>query len=347
MTTSASATERVVPFTTADGHDLNLINVRGIGNRGPVMLSHGAGVRAELFRPRTQRNIVDVLVDQGYDVWLENWRASIDPSIAPSDWVLDEAAVYDHPAAVQKIVDETGADSVKAIVHCQGSTSFCMSAAAGLVPQVDTILSSASSLLVNVPRWSAIKLKFAIPIMNKLTDAVDPGQADKPKGKVQKLITPFVKLVHRECDDTACKMVSFTYGAGKPALWRHENISDAVHHPFIQNEFGRVPVSFFMQIRECVANGQLVSVAGFEDLPARFGDQPPKTDARFVLFTGDKNQCFDPKGQRRTYEWLDSLNPGRHALHLFPGYSHLDVFFGERAEHDIFPTLLKELEGGT
>jgi len=343
---STDVTERVVPFTAGDGKELNLINVRGTGDRGPVMLSHGAGVRADLFRPQTQRNFVDVLVDAGYDVWLENWRSSIDPAIEASNWVLDEAAVYDHPAAVQKIVAETGADTIKAVVHCQGSTSFCMSAAAGLVPEVDTILSSACSLLINVPWWSAMKLKFAIPVMAKLTDAVDPGQADKPRGKVQKLITPFVKLVHRECDDTACKMVSFTYGAGKPALWRHENISDQVHHPFIQREFGRVPVSFFQQIRECVANGQLVSVAGLSELPERFGDSAPQTDARFVLFTGSKNQCFDPKGQRRTYEWLDGLSPGKHALHIFPGYSHLDVFFGDRAEHDVFPTLLRELEGG-
>jgi hypothetical protein len=54
-------------------------------------------------------------VQQGYDVFLENWRASID--VPQSSWSLDHAAVYDHPAAVQKIVDVTGAKDVKATIH--------------------------------------------------------------------------------------------------------------------------------------------------------------------------------------------------------------------------------------
>ena len=40
---------------------------------------------------------------------------------------------------MKTVVAETGCDTVKAIIHCQGSTSFMMSAVAGLVPQVDTI----------------------------------------------------------------------------------------------------------------------------------------------------------------------------------------------------------------
>ena len=46
--------ERVVPFTTDDGLQLNLINVRGERepHRGPVVLVHGAGVRGQhLPRP--------------------------------------------------------------------------------------------------------------------------------------------------------------------------------------------------------------------------------------------------------------------------------------------------------
>ena len=78
---------------------------------------------------------------RGYDVWLENWRASID--LAPNEWTLDQAAVHDHPDAVRKVVEETGADELKAVIHCQGSTSFMMSAVAGLVPEVKTIVTNA------------------------------------------------------------------------------------------------------------------------------------------------------------------------------------------------------------
>jgi len=120
--------ERVVPYTAGDGLALNLINVRGAAEptRGPVVLVHGAGVRANIFRAPVRQTLVDALVEHGYDVWLTNWRASID--FAPNRWTLDQAARYDHPAAVAKVVEDTGADAVKAVIHCQGSTSFTMSA---------------------------------------------------------------------------------------------------------------------------------------------------------------------------------------------------------------------------
>ena len=101
--------------------------------RGPVLLVHGAGVRANIFRAPVQTTIVDYLLDRGYDVWLENWRASID--LKPNPWTLDQAAVYDHPYAVKTIVRETGCREIKAIIHCPGSTSFTMAAVAGWCPR--------------------------------------------------------------------------------------------------------------------------------------------------------------------------------------------------------------------
>jgi len=66
-----------------------------------------AGVRAELFRPPIPRTIVDALLEEGWDVWLLNWRASID--FDPLPWTLCDAAVHDYPIAVRHIkhcVDE-------------------------------------------------------------------------------------------------------------------------------------------------------------------------------------------------------------------------------------------------
>ena len=73
-------TDELVPFTAGDGVELNLIHVRGRQppTKPPVLLVHGAGVRANIFRAPSGRTLVDVLVDEGWDVWLENWRASID-----------------------------------------------------------------------------------------------------------------------------------------------------------------------------------------------------------------------------------------------------------------------------
>jgi hypothetical protein len=343
--TAAALTERVVPFSTEDGHQLNLVNVRGEREpwRSPVILVHGAGVRGNIFRAPVNTTIVDALVAEGYDVWLENWRGSID--FEPNTWTLDQAAKYDHPAAVRTVVEDTGQDTVKAIIHCQGSTSFSMSAMAGLVPQVDTIVTNAVSLHTIVPPWSKAKLQYAMPVVNRFLKYLNPAWGDTPPAGAPKLLTLFVRATHHECDNTVCKLVSFTYGSGFPALWRHENLDDDTHDEFVRREFGNVPLSFFRQIARCVRRGNLVSTGEVPGLPEDYAAQPPQTDARWVFFAGEKNRCFLPESQGRSYDWFSRYRDD-HSLHIVPRYSHLDLFMGRSAARDVFPLMIKELGGG-
>ena len=338
--------ETIVPFTAGDGLELNLIHVRGDREptRGPVLLAHGAGVRANIFRAPVEETIVDALVDHGYDVWLENWRASID--FPPNLWTLDQAALHDHPRAVQTVVEKTGAEKIKALIHCQGSTSFTMSAVAGLVPQVETIVSNAVSLHPVVPRWSQTKLRYAVPLLQRITPYLNPACGLEAPTVPAKLVSALVKLTHHECDNAVCKQVSFTYGSGFPALWSHANLDETTHE-WVKQEFAHVPLRFFEQITRCVAAGHLVTVEDYEDLPEDFCAQPPATDARFAFFAGEDNLCFLPESQVRSHEYFDALRPGYHTLHLLPGYGHLDVFMGKRAARDTFPLILEELERPT
>lgn len=335
--------ERVVPFRARDGFEANLINVRGTSKpeKGPVLLVHGAGVRANIFRAPSGGTLVDALVDAGYDVWLENWRASID--FEPNEWTLDQAAVHDHPAAVETVVRETGAEEVKAVIHCQGSTSFMMSAVAGLVPQVKTIVTNAVTLHPVIPRWSRVKIGYAIPLVAHLTDYLNPQWGVKAPGVTPKVLNGIVQVVHHECSNPVCKQVSFTYGSGFPALWKHENLN-AETHEWLKNEFAHVPVTFFEQMRKCVAAGRLLAAEYHDELPRDFVAQPPHTDARFVFFAGRENRCFLPESQVETFRWFDHHQPGRHAVHELDGYSHLDVFMGKDASKDVFPLMLNELE---
>lgn len=239
--------ERVVPFATSDGRAGNVINVRGpiAPPRPPVPLVHGAGVRANIFRAPTDTTIVDLLIERGHDVWLENWRASID--FEPVEWTLDQAAVYDHPAAVRTVCRETGAARINAVIHCQESTSFMMSAVAGLVPEVQTIVANAVSLHPVVPRFSKLKLRFALPALGTMTPFLNPHWGDDAPTLLAKAMVASVRTLHRECDNSVCRMVSFIYGSGFPALWRHDNL-DSGTHDWIRQEFGAVPLSFFRQM---------------------------------------------------------------------------------------------------
>ena len=334
------------PFYASDGFEGRLERVRAHDPSplGPVVLVHGAGVRSSIFEPPVDMTLVRYLAEAGYDVWLEDWRASID--LPPSQWTLDQAAVYDHPAAVRKIMDVTGASTIKAVIHCQGSTSFMLSAAAGLLPQVSVIVSNAVSLHPIIPSVSKFKIVCCTPLLAWLTPDLNPQWAIQSKTYVQKALVGLVRLTHHECDNDVCKFTSFTYGTGFPVLWRHENLNEATHE-WICHEFASVPISFFKQMSQSVRAGTLMGVNHLSVLPKLIAAQPAKTQARMVFLTGDKNVCFLPESQMRTYQFFNEQRRNFHSFHLLAGYGHLDVFIGQRAALDVFPIILDELNRST
>jgi pimeloyl-ACP methyl ester carboxylesterase len=342
-TSAVPATRRLVHFQAGDGMMLNLVHVQGerTPHKGPVLLVHGAGVRANIFQAPVRATIVDLLLDAGYDVWMENWRASID--FAPNPYTLDQAAVYDHPRAVEKVVQETGAPEIKAIIHCQGSTSFMMSAVAGLVPRVTSVVSNAVSLHPVVPLGASLKHRLAVPIIGRLTPHLDAQWGRKQPHALARALNLLVNLTHHECDRPVCKWSSFIWGLGFPTLWRHENLNDETH-AWLENEFGTGSLAFFRQIGRCLRAGHLVSCELTDALPADFTAQPAKTQARFAFFAGEENRCFLYESQVRTHAWFEQQRPGCHSLNIIPRYAHLDVFMGKNAYRDVLPLMVEELD---
>lgn len=329
----------VILFKALDGFELNLWRLKTTNRtpRGPVLLVHGAGVRSNIFNPPNSKNLLDALVEAGFDVWLENWRGSIE--FAANEWNLDIVAENDHPAAVLEVCRLTGASTIKAIIHCQGSTSFMMSAIKGLVPEVDTIISNAVSLHPVVSPFSKFKLNAVLPLIKPVTKYLNPRWGDEAPDLKAKFLRSFVKLTHWENDTDVGKFVSFTYGSGWPALWELENLTDTTKN-WIRKEFGNVPLTFFDHIKKSIKAGRLVSTNGKID----YCKTPPRTNARFVLIAGRLNKCFSNKSQEETYNYLNSIKPGYHKLYQYDKYSHLDIFLGKNSYQEIFPAIINELK---
>jgi hypothetical protein len=334
----------VLPLRAGDGLPLRLTHFRGDAEptRGPVLLVAGTGVRGALFSSApAPSTMVDALVGEGYDVWVEDWRASID--FPPRPYTLDQAAVFDHPAAVREVRARTGADSIKALVHCQGSTGFAMSALAGLVDDVRTVVSNAVSLHPTVTRSSRAKLALLTPVASRVFDGADPQWAIRAPTPARKALAAWIRLVRRDCDEPACVMSNYIYGYGRDVLWRHENLDTATHR-WVTREFGYVPFSFFRQILASVRAGELVPVDGLPALPTSFTDREPPREQLWTFVAGERNRCFTPEGQRRSHAWFREHSPQDHGYVSLPGYSHLDVFFGRHAPEATFPHILAALD---
>jgi hypothetical protein len=340
---------RILPVRARDGRLLTVHHVRHAGGpgrrgptRGPVLLGHGTGVRANLFyTPPLRTTLVDALLEAGHDVWLESWRGSID--LDTCEYTLDQVAVHDHPALVGAVLEETGAETVQAVMHCQASTSATMAALAGLLPRVTHVVSNAVSLYVDLVPASKRRLQVLVPLLKPGMPGLDPQWAIRPPVVRTAAFARTAELVRRECANHVCAVANFTYGPGPDVLWRHENLTEATHQ-WISREFGWVPTRFFAQMRRCAAAGHVVAVDDtVAGLPDDFTAAPPRTDARFTLLAGAENKCFLPSGQRRTHAWLEARRPGASELHLLPGYSHMDVFFGRDAPRDVFPKIVAAL----
>ncbi len=287
--------------------------------------------------------IVDYLLDLGYDVWVESWRASID--LPANSYTLDQAARFDHPAAVATVLAATGAESLRAVVHCQGSISFMMAAAAGLLPAntVSHVVSSAISLFFDVPAATWVKQRAVLPLVKVLGTGGDPQWGIRSQTPAAAALAWLSRRAERPCGNGPCQLANYLFGSGWDVLLRHANVDDAVH-AWSARELGYTPFSLIEQVADSCRYGHIVPSAGAEPgTPASYLRKVAKTDTRFTLIAGDHNRMFKPIGQKQACEFLRQC--GLHADFVaLPGYGHLDTFWGANAATEVFPIVRDGLE---
>jgi hypothetical protein len=343
---------QIVPFDVKDlAFQLNLHHLRAAGgvtngNRGPVLLAHGAGVRAEMFYGQPLgETIVDRLLREGYDVWALNWRGSID--LPNNSYTLDEVAKYDHPAAVKEVLARTGAPKLRALVHCQGSVSFMMAAVSGYLRDEETktelvsdVVSSAISLFFEVPDRTWLKQRLTLPVVTRVASGADPQWGIRAVNTAAKLLAGISMWAERPCSNAPCQIANFIYGAGWDVLLCHANVDDAVH-AWTARELGYTPLSLISQVAESSRYGHIVPSWGLA--PASYvARRPTISDSRFTLLGCTEDTMFEAKGQERTVEFLKDCDV--HAAYVpLEGYGHMDAYWGRHAAAEVFPSILDGL----
>jgi pimeloyl-ACP methyl ester carboxylesterase len=335
-------------LTTKDNAEIWLTRFNG-GKKGPVMLVHGVSVWSGMFTLSTiAKNFATYLIENNYDVWLLDWRASIQHPLR--QFTLDEVAQYDYPLAVQKILDVTHHQSIQAVVHCIGAVSFFMSLASGWLPDVRCVAVSQVALHPTVGTAMRIKsaLRFASLIsdldMNDVSPVPDPSYP-----VFSRFLGAFVNAVHHECSSTVCHRMTFMYGH----IYPHATLNVQTHNR-LNDQFGSCNITTLQHLQQLVNRGGIA--AKFDYGPAenqkRYHSPVPPTylDASHLkipitLISGAENKCFLPETTKRTYDWLCKENgPTLYTRRVIPGFGHWDNFVGEQAYKYVYPYYLEQLE---
>ena len=103
----------------------------------PVLLIHGYSASGTTFaHPALKSDLVRALAQRGRDVWIVDLRSSAGMKTAILPWTFEQVALADIPAAVEYVVDKTGAAQIDVVAHCMGAVMLSMAVlAADLTPQ--------------------------------------------------------------------------------------------------------------------------------------------------------------------------------------------------------------------
>ena len=328
------------PVPTDDGVMLRLTRYKG-GDKGPVVLLHGAGVSSGIFSTDLiDTNLLEYLYVHGYDCWLSDFRASIDLPSAAQPSNADQVARFDHPATVACVRALTGKADVQVVAHCYGATTFTMAMLGGIAGIRSAVLSQVSTHLT-VPLVGRIKAGLHLPdVLADLGVPTLTAYRDAHADWKQRLLDDALRLYpirHGEdCRSAVCHRISFMYAL----LYDHKNLSPLLHDN-LHELFGVCSVETFQHLALMARVGHVVRADGADDyLPHLDRMKLP-----IAFIHGGDNQCFLPVSTQTTYDLLAAANgAGLYTRQVIDGYGHIDCIFGRDAAADVFPHVLAHLD---
>ncbi|GAB1867615.1 Lipase [Camponotus japonicus] len=167
-------------ITTEDGYLLTLHRIPGGNDSRPVLLLHALlCTSADWVLLGKDKALAYQLADQGYDVWLGNYRGNTysraHTSLSPSDlkfwdFSIHEMGIYDLPAMITFITNMTSQPLHAYIGHSTGATGFYIMASERpkIAQMVKMMINFAPAVFVNnvkspilhfiAPFWREIKM---------------------------------------------------------------------------------------------------------------------------------------------------------------------------------------------
>ncbi len=331
----------VHPLRTEDGVGLRLTRYQG-GSKGPVVLAHGLGVSSRIFSLDTvEPNLVEYLAAHGYDVWLLDYRTSIELPASEGLCSGDDIARYDFPAAVAAVREISGADTVQVVAHCFGSTAFTKAMLGGWLTGVRSAVCSQVSAHLNAPLRTRVKAGLHLPGLLRALGADSlTAYTDRDANWSDRFFDDMLRLypiqAEERCNSPICHRITFLYGM----LFEHDQLNAATHDS-LHELFGVANIASLDHLTKMVRRRAVVTGDGVD----AYLPHADRMAIPITFISGAENACFLPKSTERTYTLLGERN-GEHLYqrHVIPHYGHIDCIFGKDAAEDVYPHILRQLE---
>ncbi len=331
----------IYPVITEDNTAIRLTRYQG-GNKGPVILSHGLGVSSKIFTMDTyETNLMEYLVAQDYDVWLMDFRVSIELPSSKNQATADQIAKYDYPASIDKVLAVTGAETAQMVVHCFGATTWTMGVLGGYIKNVRSAIVSQVSIYVKVGALANLKTGLYVPEfldkvgINSLTAYVDK-ESDWENKLYDKMLKLYPIQKEEQCQNPVCRRITFLYGQ----LYEHDQLNELTHNN-LHEMYGVANMASLQHSGEIVRKGHVVTADG-DDFYMNHLDRM-KFPITFI--GGAENECFLPESLEQTFQALKKHNGEKwYKKYSIPNYGHIDCIHGKNASTDVYPYILERLE---
>ncbi|CAG8595486.1 24497_t:CDS:10, partial [Gigaspora margarita] len=316
------------------------------GSKGPVLLIHGAAMSYEMWATNlVEHTFLDYLLENGYDVWLNDSRLSPTNAECYKQFPLD-AVRLDQKAAIDHVRKITECDKIAVVAHCLGSISTLMGLLDGSIEGVGSLVTSQVSVnpingFVNVLKRNFQLLPIYRHILRQdLFDVRTSPDTNLLNRIVDQCLRFYPVPKHQVCNDALCHRASLCYGA----LYQHENLNQLIHD--YQSEFfGTINLTTMNHMVYITAAQKIVN---YDKKDVYVTEENVKKNLNLPIFLihGDKNVIFDKKSSQKSYDTLINYaqNPDIYSMYEIPGYGHMDSWWGNDAHKDVFPKVLDHLE---
>ncbi|MGH6654869.1 MAG: alpha/beta hydrolase [Actinocrinis sp.] len=335
-----------IAFLAGDGTPLWLsrVAVPGETKRPAVLLLHGHTASSEMFLQPETRNLVDVLMDEGYEPWLLDWRGScrLPYNETGRTYTYDDVALYDIPEAVEIIRARIADRPLFVVAHCLGGLSLSMSLVAGLVPGLAGVVTQGVFLTPKLPARTSVRMTLGNELLRSRLDHIP---IDVRRTGLWSRYTALFALAARkaDCPDPTCQILHHSAWGTGASLFVHENLAAATHDRLAEL-LGPAPLWILPHLRRMELAHSVVRWHDGDEryavLPQNALDEAGRIDTPLLLIAGSENGLW-LDSQRLCHEVLTSRQPHLDVRYEeIPGYGHLDAFIGRGAALDVFGHIL-------